>query len=155
MLTYSDGRQDVGLWHRGRLLSLCTRLEDAFSLTSLPDFQPQGELQQGSSQRGNPRTVHPGPPKSSAVSKDPLVFSTEEILKDERFIVPPDTLRYAADPDHLPLPPRLRRRLDELFFCGRVLETSEDTHAHTHTHRHEHIHTRAHTRPHTHSYTHT
>ncbi|XP_042562018.1 ankyrin repeat and MYND domain-containing protein 1-like, partial [Clupea harengus] len=108
VLTYADGRQDMGLWHRCRLLSLCTRLEDAFSLRA---------------------------PKPPPVSKDPLVFSTEEMLKDERFILPPATLRYSIDPDHLPLPPRLRRQLDELFFNCSSPEAPEHTDMHPYTHR--------------------
>ncbi|XP_062411975.1 ankyrin repeat and MYND domain-containing protein 1-like [Sardina pilchardus] len=134
VLTYADGRLDAGLWHRCRLLSLCTTLKDAFSLRSLPDFQShQSRVRTGSRLQGDPQTLHPEPPKSSTVCKDPLVFSPEEMLKDERFILPPDTLRYATDPDHLPLPPRLRRQLDELFFSSSRPEVPAHTQVYTHT----------------------
>lgn len=38
VLTYSDGRQDVGLWLGKRLLKLCTSVEESFSLTNFPEY---------------------------------------------------------------------------------------------------------------------
>ncbi|KAG5276366.1 hypothetical protein AALO_G00131060 [Alosa alosa] len=134
VLTYADGRQDVGLWHRCRLFSLCTWLKDAFSLRSLPDFQSQqSRVQTGITLQGDPQNLRPELPKST-ICKDPLVFSPEEMLKDERFILPPDTLRYANDPDHLPLPPRIRKHLDELFFSSSNPDTPVHTHTQVYTH---------------------
>ena len=37
VMTYPDGRQDVGLWHRERLLRLCTSLEGGFTLRDFPE----------------------------------------------------------------------------------------------------------------------
>ncbi|XP_076131584.1 ankyrin repeat and MYND domain-containing protein 1 [Alosa pseudoharengus] len=134
VLTYADGRQDVGLWHRCRLFSLCTWLKDAFSLRSLPDFQSQqSRVRTGITLQGDPQNLLPELPKST-ICKDPLVFSPEEMLKDERFILPPDTLRYANDPDHLPLPPRIRKHLDELFFSSSNPDTPVHTHTQVYTH---------------------
>ncbi|XP_041913548.1 ankyrin repeat and MYND domain-containing protein 1 isoform X2 [Alosa sapidissima] len=134
VFTYADGRQDVGLWHRCRLFSLCTWLKDAFSLRSLPDFQSQqSRVQTGITLQGDPQNLRPELPKST-ICKDPLVFSPEEMLKDERFILPPDTLRYANDPDHLPLPPRIRKHLDELFFSSSNPDTPVHTHTQVYTH---------------------
>ncbi|KAL2089312.1 hypothetical protein ACEWY4_014000 [Coilia grayii] len=128
VLTYANGCQDVGLWHRCRLLSLCTRLENGFSLESLPGFQ--------SGVQTRPQNQRPEPPKASRHSRDPLVLFAEEMLEDERFILPPDTLRYASDPHLLPLSPSLRAQLDTLFFGHTSPESPQHAHTLTHTHRH-------------------
>ncbi len=49
VMTYPDGRQDVGLWHRERLLRLCTTLEGGFSLEDFPEHMtrlPKKHLKQ-------------------------------------------------------------------------------------------------------------
>lgn len=38
MLTYPDGRQDVGLWHRQKLARLCAPSPGAFTLANHPDL---------------------------------------------------------------------------------------------------------------------
>jgi len=38
VVTYPDGRQDVGLWLRERLLRLCTPVEEGFSLNNFPEY---------------------------------------------------------------------------------------------------------------------
>lgn len=38
VLTYSDGRQDVGLWIGKYLLKLCTSAEESFSLSNFPEY---------------------------------------------------------------------------------------------------------------------
>ena len=39
VLTYPDGRQDVGLWHREKLVRLCESTEGAFNLANYPDLK--------------------------------------------------------------------------------------------------------------------
>ena len=39
VLTYPDGRQDVGLWHREKLVRLCKSTEGAFTLTDHPELK--------------------------------------------------------------------------------------------------------------------
>lgn len=38
VVSYPDGRQDVGLWLGERLLRLCTAVEEGFSLKTFPEY---------------------------------------------------------------------------------------------------------------------
>lgn len=38
VISYPDGRKDVGLWVAGRLLKLCATVEPGFTLKSLPEY---------------------------------------------------------------------------------------------------------------------
>ncbi|KAA0712121.1 MYND domain-containing protein 1 Testis-specific ankyrin-like protein 1 Zinc finger [Triplophysa tibetana] len=107
-MTYPDGRQDVGLWHRTRLLRLCTSLEGGFTLRGIPEHMarlPKKQL------LVPPHLLTMDDDTGSALDHAP---SEEE----DRFIRPPDLEQYTTDSDHLPVPRGLRRDLD-LHFFGR------------------------------------
>ncbi|XP_029002499.1 ankyrin repeat and MYND domain-containing protein 1-like isoform X2 [Betta splendens] len=95
VVTYPDGRQDVGLWVGERLLRLCTSVEDGFSLQNLPQY--------AAFTPSHTRT-------QSEVCRE------SGLLSDERFIYPPGMESYSTDGDHLPLPPGRRRELDQHFY---------------------------------------
>ncbi|XP_046883095.1 ankyrin repeat and MYND domain-containing protein 1 [Hypomesus transpacificus] len=129
VMTYPDGRQDVGLWHRERLLRLCTSLEGGFTLRDFPEHYMPRSVAKADPWNQDPyhalsskalaggllgcQGPWPGPAGSST---DPLLFPYKELLRDERFILPPDIECYSTDSDHLPIPWGLRRELDHMFF---------------------------------------
>uniref|UniRef100_A0A3B5A357 MYND-type domain-containing protein n=1 Tax=Stegastes partitus TaxID=144197 RepID=A0A3B5A357_9TELE len=117
VVSYSDGRQDVGLWLGGRLLRFCTPLEEGFSLKNFPEYAACMD----SSVTADPLTqVHlPLLPPQVNVDKD--------LLANENAILPPGIESYSTDGDHLPLPPGRRRELDQLFY-GELWEP--DAHPH-------------------------
>lgn len=104
VMTYPDGRQDVGLWHRERLLRLCTTLESGFSLEDFPEHM-----------RRLPRNHLKQPQLLLDVESS---RETDQGLSEDkdRFILPPDIESYSTDSDHLPIPRCLRRELDLHFF---------------------------------------
>ncbi|KAM4629235.1 ankyrin repeat and MYND domain-containing protein 1 [Polymixia lowei] len=112
VVSYPDGCQDVGLWHREHLLKLCTSLEGGFSLNNLPEYAAY---------------MGPAPTICSLaqVEIDPLLNPYRDLLSDDRFILPPDMEGYSTDGDHLPLPPGLRRELDQ-HFHGQLWKPSPD-----------------------------
>lgn len=109
VMTYPDGRQDVGLWHRERLLRLCTTLEGGFSLEDFPEHMtrlPKKHLKQ------------PQLPVDVESSRD-----TNQ--DQDRFILPPNIESYSTDSDHLPIPRCLRRELDLHFFGTSDISTEQ------------------------------
>uniref|UniRef100_A0A3Q3A6K9 Ankyrin repeat and MYND domain containing 1 n=1 Tax=Kryptolebias marmoratus TaxID=37003 RepID=A0A3Q3A6K9_KRYMA len=96
VMTYSDGRQDVGLWLGNHLLKLCTLVEESFSLNSFPEYAAFNEP-----------SVNTG-----LWTQVPV----DHFITYERFILLPGIERYCTDGDHLPLPPGRRRELDKLFY---------------------------------------
>uniref|UniRef100_A0A3B4Y7G3 Ankyrin repeat and MYND domain containing 1 n=1 Tax=Seriola lalandi dorsalis TaxID=1841481 RepID=A0A3B4Y7G3_SERLL len=99
VVSYPDGRQDVGLWLRECLLRLCTTVEEGFSLKNFPEYATKRY-------------------KTSLLTV--VFFHTyiyrELLQSDENFILPPGMESYSTDGDHLPLPPGRRRELDQLFY---------------------------------------
>ncbi|KAM6962472.1 ankyrin repeat and MYND domain-containing protein 1 [Aplochiton taeniatus] len=127
VVTYPDGRQDVGLWHREKLLRLCYSLEGGFTLQDYPEYTahlppPTAKASLTQLQPASPSETHlaedaeQAKPASKEVFPDPLQCPYPDLLSDERFILPPDMESYSTDSDHLPVPPGLRRQLDQHFF---------------------------------------
>uniref|UniRef100_A0A8C0YLB1 Ankyrin repeat and MYND domain containing 1 n=1 Tax=Cyprinus carpio carpio TaxID=630221 RepID=A0A8C0YLB1_CYPCA len=115
VMTYPDGRQDVGLWHRERLLQLCTTLEGSFSLEDFPEHMarlPKSHLKQ------------PQLPLDVKSSRDTDQGLSED---EDRFILPPDIERYSTDSDHLPVPRSLRQELDLHFFGTSDISTEQQS----------------------------
>ncbi|XP_071760174.2 ankyrin repeat and MYND domain-containing protein 1 [Centroberyx gerrardi] len=96
VVSYPDGGQDVGLWHRERLLRLCTSIEGGFSLNNFPEYAAYMD-------------------PTATIDSLTQVHADQDLLSDERFILPPDMESYSTDGDHLPLPPGRRRELDQHF----------------------------------------
>ncbi|XP_071403051.1 ankyrin repeat and MYND domain-containing protein 1 [Centroberyx affinis] len=96
VVSYPDGGQDVGLWHRERLLRLCTSIEGGFSLNNFPEYAAYMD-------------------PTATIDSLTQVHADQDLLSDERFVLPPDMESYSTDGDHLPLPPGRRRELDQRF----------------------------------------
>uniref|UniRef100_A0A672QRY2 Ankyrin repeat and MYND domain containing 1 n=1 Tax=Sinocyclocheilus grahami TaxID=75366 RepID=A0A672QRY2_SINGR len=112
-LFYSSTGSDVALWHRERLLQLCTTLEDGFSLEDFPEHMtslPKTHLKQ------------PQLPLDVESSRDTDQGLSED---EDRFILPPDIESYTTDSDHLPVLRSLRQELDLHFFGTSDISTEQ------------------------------
>ncbi|XP_068581152.1 ankyrin repeat and MYND domain-containing protein 1-like isoform X2 [Cebidichthys violaceus] len=108
---YPDGRKDVGLWLGGRLLRLCSAVEEGFSLKTFPEYAAYVDPAATTVSLSQPPTSGLQPEARA----DSVVDTDGDLLSDD-FILPPGMDRYSADGDHLPLPPGRRKELDQLFY---------------------------------------
>ncbi|KAM6938376.1 ankyrin repeat and MYND domain-containing protein 1 [Lycodopsis pacificus] len=109
--SYPDGRKDVGLWLGGRLLRLCTAVEEGFSLKNFPEYAAYMDPAATTASLSQPPTSVLQPEARA----DSVVDTDGDLLPDD-FILPPGMESYSTDGDHLPLPPGRRKELDQLFY---------------------------------------
>ncbi|KAK9519844.1 hypothetical protein VZT92_022547 [Zoarces viviparus] len=109
--SYPDGCKDVGLWLGGRLLRLCTAVDEGFSLKNFPEYAAYMDPAATTASLSQPPTsvLHP------EARADYVVDTDVDLLPDD-FILPPGMESYSTDGDHLPLPPGRRKELDQLFY---------------------------------------
>ncbi|XP_055006624.1 ankyrin repeat and MYND domain-containing protein 1 [Boleophthalmus pectinirostris] len=104
VLSYPDGRQDVGLWLDERLIRLCSAVGESFTLRDLPGYAAYLD--------------------SSATAEGSVTWSqtnfkypeTHVLAVDDCFIFPAGLEEYSTDWDNLPLPPKRRHELDKCFY---------------------------------------
>ncbi|KAK7888890.1 hypothetical protein WMY93_024450 [Mugilogobius chulae] len=103
VLTYPDGRQDVGLWHNERLLRFCTTVEEGcFTLKDFPEYAAFMD---------------------TSITTEPCVRWSHKrhkqlktLFSDDSYVLPSGIELFSTDGDHLPLPPKRRKDLDQHFF---------------------------------------
>ncbi|GCC20465.1 hypothetical protein chiPu_0019025 [Chiloscyllium punctatum] len=111
VLTYPNGRQDVGLWYRNHLIRLCTEIPGATTMKDHPLYYsskeeltiPARTYKEKYFWRVNPE-------------EDPFFYPFKELLFDDNYTLPAEIAIYSTDADHLPLTRSYTKEGDRYFF---------------------------------------
>ena len=120
IFTYENGSQDVGTWHRERLIRLCSTLKSYFSLDDHPVYKKAAETQHGSFDLIQLNTLFSTESKRKSLASD---FFTN-VKKHETLTLPEGIETYCRDFVHLPLSVKQREDWDSAFRKS-VISTSD------------------------------
>jgi len=116
VFTYENGSQDVGTWHRERLIRLCSTLKSYFSLDEHPVYKKAAETQRGSFDSVQLNTM---------LSNESMGLTSAFFTNVNATLTLPEGIEtYCRDFVHLPLSVKQRKDWD-CAFRKSVVSTSD------------------------------